>query len=65
MKTELNNPSHSPHTIALSKGTIFAKNVDFLQINANISKIKQALALKGIFSETKYAFVLTYQISSF
>ena len=30
---------HSFHTIALSKGVIFAKNADFLQKNADISKI--------------------------
>ena len=37
---------------------IFAKNAD-------ISKIKRASALKGIFSETTYVCVLMYQISSF
>ena len=37
------------------------KNAGFLQKNA-ISKIKTALVLKGIFSETTYAFVLTCQI---
>ena len=31
---------------------IYAKNADFLQKNAGISKIKRALVLKGIFSET-------------
>ena len=41
-KTELN----SSHTIALSKGTIFAKNADFLQKNAGISKIKGVLVTK-------------------
>ena len=30
-----------------------------------ISKIKEVLVLKGIFSETKYVSVLTYQISNF
>ena len=40
------------------------KNVDYLQKNADISKIKKFLVLKGIFSKTTYVFVLTYQISS-
>ena len=53
LKTELKNHSHNSHNIDLSKGTIFAKkNGDFLQKNADISKIKIALVLKGIFSET-------------
>ena len=38
------------------------KYVDFLQENADISKIKGLLVLKGIFSETKYLCILTYQI---
>ena len=38
------------------------KNAGFLQKNADISKINTALVLKGIFSETTYAFVLTCQI---
>ena len=32
---------------------------------ADISKIKEVLMLKGIFSEIKYVCVLSYQISSF
>ena len=40
------------------------KNADLLQKNAEISKIK-TLALKVLFSQTKYLCVLTYQISSF
>ena len=31
----------------------------------DISKIKRALVLKVIFFETKYVYVLTYQISGF
>ena len=31
LKTELNNLYHSSQTIALSKGTIFVKNTNFLQ----------------------------------
>ena len=31
LKTELKRLYHSSHTIALSKGTILAKNADFLQ----------------------------------
>ena len=46
------------------KVQFFTKNADFLQNNANISKIKRVLVLKGIFFETKYVFVLTYQIWS-
>ena len=49
--------------IVLSKGGIIAGF--FLQGNADISKIKRALVRKGIFSETTYVYVLTYQISSF
>ena len=49
---------HSSHTIALGKGTIFAKNTD-------ISKIKEVLVLKSTFSETTHVCVITYQISSF
>ena len=37
----------------------------FLKNNAGISKIEMGLVLKGTFSETKYLFVLTFQISSF
>ena len=33
--------------------------------NADISKVKGAMELKGIFSETVYVCVLTLQISSF
>ena len=65
MKTELKNPQHSSHTITLSKSTIFAKNTDFLQKNADISKIKWVLVLKIMFSETTYVCLFTYQISSF
>ena len=54
--------THSSHIIALNK-TILAKKSDFLQKKkAKISKIKKALVLKGILSETKYFFVLTSHI---
>ena len=36
-----------------------------MQKNTDISKIKRALVLKGMFSETTYMCVLTCQISSF
>ena len=36
------------------------KNADFLQKNADISKIKRALVLTGIFSETAHVSVCTY-----
>ena len=39
-------------------GQINCKTADFLQKNADISKIKMALVLQGIFSETTY--VCTY-----
>ena len=51
-------------TYALSKGTIFAKNAAFLQNVLRSAKLR-VLVLKGIFSETTYVCVLTYQISSF
>ena len=38
------------------------KYADFLKKNAEISKIKRALVPKGMFSKTKYVFVLMYQI---
>ena len=41
------------------------KNAHFLQKNADISKIRSALELKIIFSETKNVSVVTYQVSSF
>ena len=46
------------------KVLLFLKNADFLQKSADISKIKDLLVLRYIFSETKYGFVLAYQISS-
>ena len=36
----------------------------FLQKYADISKIKWLLLLKGVFFETTYVFVITYQIWS-
>ena len=64
LKTELKNFKHSSHAIALSKGTILAKNADFWQKNADINKIKRVLEIKAIFSETTYVSVLTCQVSS-
>ena len=44
----------------MSKGTVFVKNaVIYLQKNADASKIKKALVLKGIFSKN-YIYVFTY-----
>ena len=54
LKTELNNFSHSPHTIALSKSTIFAKKI-------LMKKMLTSAKLRG----STYVCVLTYQISSF
>ena len=65
LKTELKNLWSSSHTIALSKGTVFAKKCCFFEKKADISKIKKTLVLKSIFSETKCECILTYQISSF
>ena len=61
-KRKTKQTKHSSHTIALSEGT-FLDN--FLQNNADISKVKAAQVLKGIFSETTYRCVLTCQIRSF
>ena len=47
------------------KVLFWPKKADFLQKNGDISKIKRALAVKGIFSETTYESVLRYQVSSF
>ena len=46
--------------MALNKGTIFAKNADFLQKNAGISK--RSLVLNDIFSKTKYMGIRTDRI---
>ena len=53
------------HSIALRKGTIFAQKYEALGKNTDISKTEAVVVLKGIFSETTYVCVLTYQISSF
>ena len=69
IKAELKNLKDSLYTIALSKGTNFAKNTDFSKKNADISKIKGVLVLKGIFlyigTETAYARARFYQVLSF
>ena len=55
----------SSHAIALSLDTIFAKKVlIFLQRNAEISKTKGVMVLKGVSSETSSAYVLMHQIIS-
>ena len=46
------------------KVLFFTKNADFLQNNADISKIKGVLVLAGIIFKTTYMFVLPYQIWS-
>ena len=53
-KTQNRTKSHNSRTIALSKGTIFAKKCWLFAKNVDISRIKRALVLKGIFSETTY-----------
>ena len=58
LKKELKILLHSSHTIALSKGTIFAKNCWFFAKKyADISKINGFLVLKGKFCKTKYVSV--------
>ena len=52
-------------SIALSKGTISTKTGRFFAKSSDISKIKQVLVLKDIFSETTYARVLMCQFSTF
>ena len=66
LKTELKNLWHNCHTIALSKGTILTIKRWFFAKNADISKIKRALVLNGIFSETTYLFtyVPKFKVSS-
>ena len=51
------------HTIALSKGTICQKMLIFSQKNADISKIKKALVLKSMFSESTVV-CTNFQVSS-
>ena len=54
-----------PH-IALSKGTIFPKSYSFFgKLNVDISRVKRALILISIFSETISNCVCMYQISNF
>ena len=47
------------------KVLFWPKNPDFLQKYADISEIKAALEVNGIFSETTYKFILTCEVSSF
>ena len=54
-KKSLTQPSHY----------CFEQNADFFAKIADVSKVKRALLLKYIFSETIYVCVLMYQISSF
>ena len=63
-KTELKHLTQLSH-YRLGKGTVFAKKCWFLQKKTDTSRIKRVLVLKGIFSETTYARVITYQISIF
>ena len=65
LKTKGKNLQHNSHTIAVSRGAIFAKNTKFLNKNAGISKIKGFLVLSSNFSKTKYVSALTHQFSSF
>ena len=47
------------------KVLLLPRNADVLQRDADINKIQRVLVLKGIFSETSYVCVPTYQISRF
>ena len=58
---------HRSHTITLSTGTILVKikknaKKKKKKENTGISKIKRAVVLKGIFSDTAYVCVLTWQM---
>ena len=48
----------------MSRGTILAKKQWFFAKNADISKIKEVLVLKGIFSKTTYMCVVMQPIDS-
>ena len=62
MKTEVKNLWHSSHTIAMSKGTIFAKKMLIIcKKNADISKIKRTLVLKGMFSVSVFTYVPNFK----
>ena len=57
--------SNTGLTVLLWVKVLFlSRNVDFLQRNADISKIKRALLLKGILPEATYVCVHTCQIWS-
>ena len=65
LKTELKNLWQRSHTTALNTGTICDKNTIFYQKNADISKVKVVLVVKGIFSETTCVFLHTkFHVSS-
>ena len=58
--------SNTTLTLLLCVKLLFwPENADFLQKNANISKIKRDLLLKGIYPETTYVCVRMCQIWSF
>ena len=63
LKTELKNIKYRSHTINLSEGTIFAKKWWCFAKNADFSRIKRALVLKGILSENTSVCVLKYKVS--
>ena len=54
MKKELKISNTALALLLLVKVLFLPKNAAFLQRNADISKIKRALVLKGIFSKTTY-----------
>ena len=65
LKTELKNLQHNFILLLWEKEPfLWKKYWFFAKKHADISKIKGALVLNGIISETKYVCVLSHQISS-
>ena len=62
MKTELKSLYRALTILLLVKVLLLPNNADFLKKNADISEVKRALVLKGIFSEIAYVCIFMYQI---
>ena len=66
IKSNVLSYKNKAFTLLLSVKVLFwPKNANFSQINADISKIKRVLILKGISSKITYGSVLRCQIPSF
>ena len=64
-KTQISiNSNQSPHTTALNKGTIFAKNADFLKKYTDINK-RGLHTKRYVFRKYIYVCVITHLISGF